>query len=92
VQIAQRRNVGINGGYFIWLRLGPSQSAQKVAQAVLQEKSVLVGNGNFFNVKGDSQKFSFDSNIRLCFAWEDEDRMVEGVRRLGEVLGHCTEA
>ncbi|XEU99842.1 hypothetical protein FSHL1_005129 [Fusarium sambucinum] len=89
VFIAERQNVGIGGGYFIWLRLGPSQSAQKVAQAVLKEKGVLVGNGNFFNVKGDSQKLSFDGNIRLCFAWEAEDRMVEGVRRLGEVLGGC---
>jgi aspartate/methionine/tyrosine aminotransferase len=27
-----------------------------------------------------------DRHVRLCFAWEDESVLVEGVRRLAEVL------
>ncbi|KAF5541762.1 aminotransferase [Fusarium mexicanum] len=86
VQITPRTGVGIGGGYFMWLQLGPGQSANILAQKAMQEENVLVGNGNFFSVRGDSDELSFDNNIRLCFSWESEERIVEGVRKLGEVL------
>jgi hypothetical protein len=34
-----------------------------------------------FEVPGD-EDVKFDSNVRLCFAWEEEQRLVEGVRRM----------
>jgi DNA-binding transcriptional MocR family regulator len=87
VQVSRNTSVGIGGGYFLWLHLGPGQSAHMLSQKASRDKSVIVGDGNFFNVRGDSDKLGFDTNIRLCFAWEAEDRMVEGVRRLGEIIG-----
>jgi DNA-binding transcriptional MocR family regulator len=46
-----------------------------------------VAEGEIFEVRGDEGSPRFPRNVRLCFSWEEEADVVEGVRRLGAVLG-----
>lgn len=39
-----------------------------------------------FAVRGDEQGAKFDKNIRLCFSWEPEEALVDGVKRLGLLI------
>jgi len=42
---------------------------------------VIVAPGAMFEVPGDSS-VAFGGNVRVCFAWEGEERLEEGVRRM----------
>ncbi|RAL15701.1 aminotransferase-like domain-containing protein [Aspergillus homomorphus CBS 101889] len=76
---------GTAGGYFIWLRLPASLRATKLAVLARREHELEVAPGNMFQVQGDpvAEKNDFDDGMRLCFAWEEEADLEEGVRRLG---------
>ncbi|KJZ79427.1 hypothetical protein HIM_00896 [Hirsutella minnesotensis 3608] len=78
----------VYGGYFVWLTVGGDRfpPARVIADAALREERLIVGAGNVFEVRGDERCTRFDREIRLCFAWESEEALVEGVRRLGELL------
>ncbi|KAL2823402.1 pyridoxal phosphate-dependent transferase [Aspergillus cavernicola] len=73
------------GGYFIWVALPGSLRASDVAPVALQAHRVKVAAGDLFRVEGDRavSRNEFGSYVRLCFAWEQEDKLAEGVRRLG---------
>ena len=77
----------VYGGYFLWLTLrdgGPC--AAKVAERAKEEENLVVAEGGLFEVAGDEEAARFPMNIRLCYSWEDEEDIVEGVERLGKVL------
>ncbi|POR32348.1 Uncharacterized protein TPAR_07450 [Tolypocladium paradoxum] len=78
----------VYGGYFIWLTPGQGQlpPSRLVAEVALEEENLVVGYGNMFAVHGDEGAATFDREIRLCFAWEPEESLVEGVQRLGGLL------
>lgn len=79
---------GVYGGYFVWLTLpeeGPT--AKEVAGRAKREENLIVAEGDMFEVPGDERSPRFGRNLRLTFSWEDEGDVVEGVRRLGAVLG-----
>lgn len=79
---------GVYGGYFLWLTLpkdGPA--AKEVAERAKREENLIVAEGKMFEVPGDERSPRFERNLRLTFSWEDEGDVVEGVRRLGAVLG-----
>ena len=77
----------IAGGYFIWIELPQPLCASDIAQLALQE-GVKVASGELFKVQGDPApgRSRFENNIRLCFAWEQESNLAEGVRRLARVI------
>lgn len=76
------------GGYFLWLELKTGFSAELLARVAEDEENVVIGYGNMFAVRGDDNvKTLFNDHFRLCFAWVSEVDLVEGVRRLGAVLG-----
>ncbi|KAI2638221.1 PLP-dependent transferase [Xylaria nigripes] len=80
----------VYGGYFIWLML-PRQSwptAQAIADRCRADEDLIIGNGEMFSVceDGDEEVLRFSDAIRLCFAWEDEEDLVDGVKRLGRVI------
>ena len=54
----------------------------------LEEEAVSVISGSKFMVDGDETegKEAFNHNVRLCFAWEDEDLLQEGVARLARII------
>ncbi|GAB1200236.1 hypothetical protein APSETT444_009606 [Aspergillus pseudonomiae] len=72
------------GGYFVWIQLPPPLQSDDIATVALQEYKVNVIAGNRFRVQGDpdTTRNSFDRGIRLCFAWDHEEKLAEGVRRL----------
>ena len=69
------------GGFFVWLSLPEGLAAGEFAQVCKEEEGVIVAPGAMFEVPGD-EGVKFDGNVRLCFAWEEEQRLVEGVRRM----------
>lgn len=78
----------VYGGYFIWLASDQGQlpPARQVADAALAEENLVIAPGNIFEVRGDERRTRFDREIRLCFAWEAEHVLEEGVRRLDDLL------
>lgn len=75
------------GGYFMWLRL-PQElrvSAKTLAKKCMDQQNVVIAGGNIFEVPGDVSA-KFDREVRLCWAWEDEWKLEEGVRRVAEVV------
>ncbi|ERT00834.1 hypothetical protein HMPREF1624_02067 [Sporothrix schenckii ATCC 58251] len=75
------------GGYFLWLKLRRTDiSAAAISKRALADENLVIAEGPLFEVKGDERSAQFDDHIRLCFAWEDEAKIVEGVKRLAHVL------
>lgn len=82
----------IYGGYFVWFSLHDDDLPTKlIADVAKMEENLIIGNGSMFAVRGDEDKVSFDKDIRLCFSWEPEGSLVEGVRRLGAVIQRVRE-
>lgn len=74
------------GGYFMWLTFPDGPAAADIAERALHEENLIVSPGHMFEVKGDEKSVGFKTSIRLCFSWEDEEDIVEGVARLGRVV------
>ncbi|KAL8838453.1 MAG: hypothetical protein Q9170_002128 [Blastenia crenularia] len=77
---------GVVGGYFVWIRLPEGVKATDVARIAREEEALVVPPGPLFGVAWDEQEMDFEGFMRLSFSYEDEDRLVEGVVRLGEVV------
>ncbi|KAK7955770.1 uncharacterized protein PG986_004992 [Apiospora aurea] len=63
------------GGYFVWFRLPGGLKADEVAKRCQAEENLAIGTGGLFA-----------NEVRLCFAWEDEADLEDGVARLGKVV------
>ena len=74
------------GGYFIWIQLPKPLFANQVAARLQERHSVVVAPGPLFGVKGDEREAELERAVRLCFSWEKEAFLVEGVQRLGAVV------
>lgn len=89
--LASQGGAGVFGGYFVWMRFPDGPEAAAVAARCLEEEALVVAHGNLFEVHGDEDAVKFDRDIRLCFAWEDEEDLVDGVERLGSVIERMRE-
>lgn len=74
------------GGYFIWISLPQRLRGAEVARRAKEDENLVVAQGELFEVPGDTETASFPHGIRLCFAWETEDNLREGVERLASVI------
>lgn len=74
------------GGYFVWITFPKGPAAQDIARLAMEQENLIVPPGSMFEVKGDEAASKFDNSIRLCFSWEDEQSLVEGVTRLARVV------
>ncbi|KAL6705633.1 Valine--pyruvate aminotransferase [Coniothyrium glycines] len=76
------------GGYFVWMTLPSPLKGAELAQRGKEEENVVVAKGEIFEIPGDNQiaGTSFAGSVRLCFAWEDEQLLAEGIERLAEVI------
>ena len=82
----------VAGGYFIWITLLEPLQSPAVAQRVKRDQNVVVAPGEMFRVPGDDSEMNqFQRQIRLCFAWEDEEMISEGVMKLGMVIQEMLE-
>jgi len=80
----QSGQLAVVGGYFLWVRV--PVDAVRLARGAKDEQNLVVAEGAIFEVPGDREVARFPNHVRLCFAWEEEDRLVEGVERLATVL------
>ncbi|CAK3804442.1 related to aminotransferase [Lecanosticta acicola] len=83
-------NRDVIGGYFIWLGLPADLKGHELVQKCQDGENLIVSPGSAFEVPGD-ESISFASNVRLCFAWEDEWKLREGVKRIGKVAKRLLE-
>lgn len=68
------------GGLFTWVSLPEGINASEVMELALQKKVAFVPGGSFFPNGGHENHF------RMNYSNMPEDRIVEGVKRLGDVL------
>ncbi|KAF1995637.1 PLP-dependent transferase [Amniculicola lignicola CBS 123094] len=74
------------GGYFIWLTLPEPLRGAVVAQRAKESENLIVAHGEIFEVPGDTEFAHFERGLRICFAWEDEKILAEGIERLASVV------
>lgn len=74
------------GGYFVWLTLPAPLLAEKVSVCAQEDEDLIIAPGPIFGVYGDEEAVDLTRNVRLCFSWEDEDKLAEGIQRLGRVI------
>lgn len=68
------------GGLFTWVELKEGLDAAEILQDALKENVAYVPGGSFFPNGGHPNYF------RMNYSCMDEDKIVEGVKRLGKVL------
>lgn len=68
------------GGLFTWVVLPKHMSANEIAVKALEENVAFVPGGSFYPNGGN------DNTFRMNYSTMDEERIVEGVKRLGKVL------
>lgn len=76
---------GRMGGYFLWLRLPAQVDGGQVARICAEQEALGILPGEAFEVVGDVA-VDLSSYLRLCFSWEDEKNLAEGVQRLARVV------
>jgi DNA-binding transcriptional MocR family regulator len=81
---------GVFGGYFIWMELPNGVDAEFVASKAKSEEELIVAPGKIFEVQGD-ESIKFPNGVRLCFSWEAEEDLDEGVVRLARVVRRVIE-
>lgn len=72
------------GGYFIWVWL--PVNAVALAKRAREMENLIVAEGAIFEVPGDREVANFPNEVRLCFAWEDEEKLGEGIERLASLV------
>jgi len=68
------------GGLFLWVRLPEGVNAQDVLEAAIEKKVAFVPGAPFFPYQGG------ENTLRLNFSNASHEQIVEGIKRLGEVL------
>ena len=79
-------NREVVGGYFIWLSLPAPLQAEEVAMFAKRDENLVIAPGPIFAVYGDEKAVDLVGNVRICFSWEEEGKLVDGIRRLGQVI------
>ncbi|EGO59971.1 hypothetical protein NEUTE1DRAFT_145853 [Neurospora tetrasperma FGSC 2508] len=97
----EKNREGLFGGYFLWLELPEEMgfTAKEVAERALEEERLVVSPGENAEVSGEGVHVAkeekggirFPRHLRVCFSWEEEEDLVEGVQRLGRVLRRMME-
>ena len=80
------------GGYFVWIALPELLQAEEVALRAKEDESLIIAPGTMFEVSGDDQGPDLKGKVRLCFSWEEENVLHQGIERLGQVIGRIQDA
>ena len=81
-----QRSRDVVGGYFIWLSLPDPLLAQEAAERARQEENLIIAPGPIFAVYGDEKVVDLEGKVRVCFSWEEEAMLAEGIERLARVI------
>lgn len=82
------------GGFFLYIIFpqdGSLPLAEDIAKFALDQYSLRIAPGKLFQVSDENSDRHTSSaqylyGARLCWAWHEEETLVEGIERLGEVL------
>ncbi|MBE7181344.1 MAG: aminotransferase class I/II-fold pyridoxal phosphate-dependent enzyme [Terriglobus roseus] len=85
-ELVNLSSTACSGGYYLYIHLPASIGVREFARLARKDENVLVGSGETFEVRGDERSVPIRSAMRLCIAWEDEEQIAEGIRRLGRLL------
>jgi len=72
-----------NGGLFTWVELPENINTRKLLEECLDENVAFVPGGSFFPNGGG------ENTMRLNYSNMPEDRIVEGIKRLGMIIRNC---
>lgn len=79
----------VMGGFFIYVTFPEGIAADDVAAVALKEYNLRFLASGAMRVrgsKGRSNEALLSRGARLCWAWEEEDMLIEGVKRIASVL------
>jgi len=76
------------GGLFLWARLPEEMNSARLLEAALRQKVAFVPGDAFFAGSADSAENN--RYLRLNFSNAKPDMIVEGIRRLGQVIKEQT--
>lgn len=77
----------LSGGYYVWVKLPIPLDANQVCQKAIDTQNLGLGNGGLFSVPGGgSRDADLHRSLRLCFMWEDDEHLVDGINRLSIVI------
>lgn len=85
-------NRDVVGGYFLWFALPKPLLADEVARVTKEEENLIIGQGSLFAVYGDERTEDLERQVRVCFSWEEENNIPEGIERLARVISRMLEA
>lgn len=82
------------GGFFTYLMLPPDlPPASRVAAIARENHKCKFAFGDMFRIEGDPgsaerarQRGGFEMGIRLCWAWHEEEQLIEGVKRMAKAI------
>jgi len=86
LNVRMYKDARISGGYFIWVTLPEAVLADTVVSRAKICENLIIASGSLFEVWGDENAVRSGHCLRLCFAWETEENLFEGVRRLQRVI------
>lgn len=69
-----------DGGYFVWVKIPGADTSLLLSQALANGVSYVPGK-YFFLDQNDGNEF-----LRLSFSYANEKEMIEGIRRLGQLI------
>lgn len=76
----------VTGGYFISLKLLAHVDSKSLCDRGEREHDLLLACGKLFVVHGDNDVAFGGTFVRLCFAYEDESRLADGIKRMTALL------
>lgn len=86
---------GLAGGFFLYIIFpddGSLPPTSEIAKIALDQWNLRIAQGALFAVSDDSDENGSRSAVykrgaRLCWAWHEEETLVEGIERLAQLLG-----
>lgn len=79
----------VMGGFFIYITFPEGVAADNIAAVALKDYNVRFLASGAMRVRGSKKSRNevlLSRGARLCWAWEEEDMLVEGVKRIASVL------
>lgn len=79
----------VMGGFFIYITFPEGIAADDVAAVALKDYNLRFLASGAMRVrgsKGRSNEALLSRGARICWAWEEEDMLIEGVKRIANVL------
>nr|POE77928.1 uncharacterized protein CFP56_09570 [Quercus suber] len=84
VELMSPNESGVMGGYYVWLQFPDAVNVSDVVKIAAEQYHLLLHPGILFMVEGDNAECqtTFVNGVRVCFVWEEEHLLEEGVMRL----------